>query len=92
MELTLRANYSGSNEGHLSSSWEIAVVVSLLALLALIIGTVIWHARRTRRRRWRAQMIDAEASAETRQKTPPPLDFSRDTTLSKPPPVLTTTK
>ncbi|KAJ7355836.1 hypothetical protein DFH08DRAFT_955283 [Mycena albidolilacea] len=88
MHIALRAEGHGhSEDGHLSSSWEIAVVVSLLALLALILGTVIWHTRRTRRRRWRARLIDAEAGGETRQ-TPPPPDISYPLP-SKPPPVST---
>ncbi|KAJ6526242.1 hypothetical protein DFH09DRAFT_1187817 [Mycena vulgaris] len=82
-----------SGPGHLNASWEIAVAIALLVLLGGIIGTVVWHTRRTRRRRWHARLIDAEAAAAAREKTPspPPLpsssELSRDVPLVKPPPV-----
>ncbi|KAJ7137933.1 hypothetical protein C8R44DRAFT_868293 [Mycena epipterygia] len=95
MHFSLRAENSSTDsqsppdEGHLSASWEIAVVVALFVLLVGIIGTVIWHSRRTRRRHMRAQLLDTQAAGgETRERTPPPPpEFSRDVSLSKPPPV-----
>ncbi|KAK7038255.1 hypothetical protein R3P38DRAFT_3182354 [Favolaschia claudopus] len=79
----------------LSSSWQIALIVTLLVLFALVIGTVVWHSRRTRRRRWQARIRDAEALAtngEMRQTTvtpPPPPEYSfPDASIQKPPPVL----
>ncbi|KAJ7087542.1 hypothetical protein B0H15DRAFT_1022650 [Mycena belliarum] len=95
MEFTLRAESdledgttTNPESGHLSASWEIAVVVSLLILLIAIISTVVWHTRRTRARRRmaRLQPRDAEAAGEVREKTPPHSEFSRDGALSKPPP------
>ncbi|KAF7318651.1 hypothetical protein HMN09_00376700 [Mycena chlorophos] len=41
-------HHGGPNASPLSSSWEIGVVVALLALLILIIGTVLWSRRKRR--------------------------------------------
>ncbi|KAJ7706867.1 hypothetical protein B0H17DRAFT_1325656 [Mycena rosella] len=97
MQLSLRAESTDPSsedqpaQGNLSASWEIAVVVSLLVLLAGLISTVIWHSRRTRRRRMRAQLRDAASEAgRTQEKTPPSSEFSRDVSLSKPLPAAST--
>ncbi|KAJ6531082.1 hypothetical protein B0H19DRAFT_1273314 [Mycena capillaripes] len=86
MEFSLKARNrpQRADDEHLSNSWVIALVISLLALLALLIGTVIWHSRRKRRRQ-RARLLDAEGSGETR----PPPDFSQDASISKPRPAAT---
>ncbi|KAJ6622917.1 hypothetical protein B0H10DRAFT_2213945 [Mycena sp. CBHHK59/15] len=69
--------------GHLTASWEIAVVVSLLVLLFVILGTVIMHLQRRRRRSRAPQIADPEVG----NKTPPPRDFSRDVSLPRKPPL-----
>ncbi|KAJ7143136.1 hypothetical protein C8R43DRAFT_954269 [Mycena crocata] len=92
MKLSLRANEEENvepeAEGHLSASWEIAVVVALILLLIGVVSTVIWHSRRTRRRRQLALLRDAEATTAegAQEKATPSAEFSQDVSLPKPPP------
>ncbi|CAK5277167.1 unnamed protein product [Mycena citricolor] len=39
--------------GHLNQAWEVAVSVVLMLVFGLILGTVLWHNRETKRRRER---------------------------------------
>ncbi|CAK5266166.1 unnamed protein product [Mycena citricolor] len=39
--------------GHLNQAWEVAVSVVLMLVFGLILGTVLWHNRETKRRRAR---------------------------------------
>ncbi|KAJ7772902.1 hypothetical protein DFH07DRAFT_767761 [Mycena maculata] len=87
------SHFRPSSGQGLTESWEIALVVILFFLLTGVLGTVIWHSRRTRRRRRIARLLDAEAAtAEMRERTTPWADFSQDASLAKPQPVVLTTK
>ncbi|CAK5275496.1 unnamed protein product [Mycena citricolor] len=96
MYLRLRQYEDSSQDGHLDAAWEIAVTVSLLAVFALIIGTVIWHRRR--QQRWRKQLVQEEeerqqrrerrAAAREKARTPSPV-LSMASTLAQPPPMPT---
>ncbi|KAJ8517205.1 hypothetical protein ONZ45_g5581 [Pleurotus djamor] len=63
MSATDEANTYGPHNGHLGTSWEIAVVVVFVVLLVVLLSTLAWQIRRKQRRR-QQERLDLERGTQ----------------------------